>query len=176
MKKRMFDNLRAKWQNQSDQYREWELGLTSASIRLKNALSEKLGVEDLVWENHDDGQTHQYVQFSNLETSKPVGHHPPTEPITDDGELPFGISVTLDRDIKTFPKQGYSIPVVLKYIEKEVHYNLWDSINQTADSQSDWTKDENEMVERIIKLLDLHFSFDPRDGAPQKTGIGFINN
>lgn len=96
----MFDNLRTKWITQSDQFKEWKRGLRTTSIKLKMALSEKLGAKDLVW----------------------------------------------------------------------------DSANHIADSKSAWTKDENEMINRIIKLLDLQFSFDPRDGMPQKTGIGFIKN
>jgi hypothetical protein len=169
----IYKSLSKKCFDQRKKYQEWHMLAHSGISGLKQQMEATLGISGRRWKGPDSPMEREYVEVASLRN--PDNHSPADiidNDITDSGELPFALIVRLEAGERLYPKVGFRLPVAIRIRNGLVEYAPWDA-NKCQASPSSWTSQEA-TVNTLIQSLDMHLEFDPLNGPPQKTGMGFI--
>lgn len=170
-----YESLAEMWKGQRERFDEWRHSLTREAHALRNAVASKLGGPER-WESHDGKEQRRYVEIIDLSVAtKPVGAAFAQDAITDEGELYFGIQVTFDHGVNTYPKTLYHIPAAIRFHSGQAQFSFWDTQSHHAEGSS-WLSDRDAIASQVVERLVRHLSFDPFAGASQRPSIGFVKS
>lgn len=169
-----YTDLAELWKSRRLQYQEWQLCLLHSPKALCSALEAKLAPPAKTWKELDANTTHPYVEivdFYGLDKAerKPLGE----DAITPEGFLIFGISVTFDHGVQSYPKQAIYVPAASKLTQNGVEFALFDT-HTGAPEVGSWTKDAETFCQKLIGCYKEYLSHDPHSGFSKKTKIGFV--
>jgi hypothetical protein len=169
-----YQSLTEKWKKQADQFFDWRKQLAQEAHGLRNDVASVLGGPEK-WTTFHDHEERRYVEIIDLS----VAERPPAgfvfkDAISDKGELIFGISFTFDRASNSYPKSQYYIALAVRFRDSVPEFCQWDSKANQPMAGSSWERDKQKLIERLLAVLERHISFDPFQGIPERSGIGFI--
>jgi hypothetical protein len=169
-----YNDLREQFINKCKRQDEWQNALTSAVYQLGIKISQRLEAP-ATWVEPITNKEHRYVEVISL-GDREVPSSPPKlwEEITKRGELPVGISITLDRNQKTYPKTRVFYAVAVRFSKQTVQYCLWDAERSEPSGKSVWSEDGDSFAEDIISRLKRFVEHDPFDGFDKRISVGFI--
>ena len=164
-----------KLQAQSKKFDEWRPALINEAYVIRSDIVSILGCPE-EWVTHDKAERRKYVDVINLSNSNGgFAGILSYNSITDQGELVFGISFTLDLGPKIHPKWISYIPVAVRYKDYIPEYCQWDTHSEAPRTGSSWQRSKKLFIEEILNALNRYLSMDPFQGIPVKSTIGFIN-
>lgn len=171
-----YSDLRERFINKCMLQEKWQIALTNAVYLLSVSISHKLEAPE-TWAEPLSKKEHRYVEVISLRDREvPTSPLNLREEITERGELPVGISITLDRDLKSYPKTRIFYAIAARFSKQTVQYCLWDLERAEPIAKSSWTSDSDATVDEIIARVKKFVDHDPHDGFDQKTPIGFIHS
>lgn len=169
-----YSELNDLWKLQKEQYTLWLRSLNQQAAKLRNEVLGILQPASEEWTNPDNGHKRSYVELFDIsDKPQPVsGLGFTSESLTDVGELIFGIAITFDHGLQTFPKKTQYMPVSLRFINKEPQFSFFNM--QTRKSESKWEPDVKVFAKTLVDEAAKHLMFDPLDGPPNRSSIGFL--
>lgn len=169
-----YEELNSLWIMQREQYQLWEDRLIRYAKQLRDYFEEKLSLPKKTWVIYDTKEEHRYVElvdFFNKNESKIK--NPSNTSITPEGFLAFGISITFNHGLDTYPKQNIYIPIAIQYNEKRLEHAFFDTESNSV--SEGWIVEKDDFYEKFTKKLHDYLSHDPHDGFDIKTNqIGFL--
>lgn len=167
-----YQALSDKWKAQEKQFEEWRVGLVREAHGLRNDVAAALGAPEK-WLSPRTREERRYVEIIDLSTDdKGPASAFSRDAITDDGELVFGISFTFDQALNSYPKSLRHIAMATRYKNGIPEFCFWDTRENRSGTA--WQRDKAVVVAEMLANLEKHLSFDPFQGIPGKTGMGFI--
>lgn len=161
------------WKKQREQYQLWEVRLTFSTEKLRKEMETALNISVNEWINHETKQKNRYVELVDFYGKEKAERKPPkADSIAPNGELVFGVSVTFDHGLNSYPKANLYIPVAMRFNQSKIEYARFDMENDCA--KQEWTTDGREFCKRLIKQYADYFEHDPHSGFGRKTQIGFV--
>jgi len=172
----IFDDLRKLHQERNKRVTEWRQDMLKAAEELKEKVAVRIGAPS-TWRNLKTGEDHPYVEVISLrKKQRPVNLLDLFEELSDQGELPFGISIALDISENSYPKTLFNLPVAVRFSKGIMQLNLWNTDDQCVRDDASWSADSDEFTESLVTELEKFFEYDPYQGGSESTSIGFIQN
>ena len=168
-----YEELVALWKSQRNQYQEWELKLLRSPEFLRGSVEKVLSPPNAAWKEFKTNVPYRYVEIVDFYgRDKPMRRDPRDEAIRPDGILVFGIGVTFDHGIDSYPKQEIFIPVAARFTLSGPEFTLF---NRDEDApEQNWTKSTEEFSKKLIDRYKDYLSHDPHTGFGNKTRMGFL--
>ena len=169
-----YEELNNLWKNQREQYKLWENELLQHARSLRDHFEEKLNFPHKSWLEHGTNKERLYVELVDFfNKNKPERKRLDSSSITPEGSLVFGVGITFDHGLESYPKEGMFIPIAIRYKDKSLEYSIFDI--EPSGSFGDWTKDKDALYLTATKMIHEYLSHDPYDGFDQpKRAIGFV--
>ena len=173
----IFDDLRDAYGASQETYREYAREALIAAQQLAYGFREFLGAPE-TYLDPDDETRHPYVRLLSfqIQDGLPVPVQPEShadllirEP---DGFWRFAISLTLDRDAETFPKQHLAFFLRLKPHGGVWHVQLLDDGFQDFHIPSGRTEERRPLYEHMVEMVKRLLTAKPWEGV-EKLPIGF---
>jgi hypothetical protein len=162
------------WKRQTDQFLLWQNSLYQQAALLRNEVSGILQPTPEEWTDPKSGNKINYVELYNI-SDKPrrvFDEGFSSESLTDEGELIFGIAITFDQGLDTFPKTIRHIPVAVRFKNKVPQFSF---INmQTKKPESEWDPDINIFADALVTKIASFLKFNPFEGPRSQSSIGFL--
>ena len=166
------DEIISLWKKQRDQYQAWQIALRKTAELLRKTIEELLQPPAETWLDTQKNKNYRYIDLVDIsKKDKPRGIPLSSESITPTGELVFGLGITLDHGVTTYPKSLFHIPVAIRFINKQPEYSLFNTDTWASEK---WEKDLDKFCQTILSEIVQYLSFDPFDGQKKTTSIGFI--
>lgn len=163
------------WKKQQERYQEWEVQLMRTAEKLRCKIEEILQPPQEGWKELDKPIRHRYIDLVDItKDDKPRGKVLSRESFTSEGELVFGLRITLDHGVQTYPKNLFHVPVVIRFVENNPEYSFFDTENWQPDQPERWEKNLDSFCQTIISHVAEYFGYNPFDGPKKKSSIGFI--
>lgn len=168
-----YDDLSGLWKKQEDLYGEWRRKLFASVTALKNGIEENLELKQSFWINPQTKRETPYITIINFYPEREsLGKRLDEESISPKGELIFGIGLTFDHDINSFPKETIYIPVASRFCNNEIQYSYYDFEKEMP--LQEWTSDISAFCQKQIQKLGEYLSHDPHSGFENKITMGFL--
>lgn len=173
----IFDELRAAYRSSQEAYREYARASVAAAQELAHRFRDYLGAPE-TYTDPEDETRRPYVRllaFQIAETG-PVAAVPESHADLlardDDGFWRFAISLTIDRDGDTFPKQQLAFFLRLKLHGGTLHVQLLDDGFQDFHIAEAGKGDERALFDQMVEMVKRLLSAKPWEGV-EKLPIGF---
>lgn len=169
-----YQELSDLWKAQRKQLDDWRVALAREAHGLRNDVATALGGPDK-WVSHNTREERRYVEVIELsnEEKRPAGAFS-GDAITDDGELVFGMSFTFDHAPNSYPKSLYYIAMAVRYRAAVPEFCQWDTRENSPTSGTVWKREKAVVVTELLANFERNFSFDPFQGIPGRSRIGFV--
>jgi hypothetical protein len=173
----IFDDLRIAYRASQEAYREYSRNSFDAAQQLAHGFREYIGAPETYTDPEDE--THRpYVRLLSFQLPEgvPVAVRPEShadiltrEP---DGFWRFALSLTLDRDPESFPKQQLAFFLRLKLHGSLWHVQLLDNGVQDFRISTPRASNANPLYDHMIEMVNRLLSTKPWEGV-EKLPIGF---
>lgn len=173
----IFDDLRLAYSASQETYREYAREAFLAAQQLAHGFREHLGAPE-TYLDPDDETRHPYVRLLafHIQDGMPAAVQPEShaellirEP---DGFWRFAISLTLDRDAETFPKQHLVFFMRLKPHAGIWHVHLLDDGFQEFHIPSGRPEERLPLFDQMVEMVKRLLAAKPWEGI-EKLPIGF---
>ena len=174
----IFDDLRGAYTSSQDAYRDYARASLAAAHDIAHRFREYLGAPE-TYTDPDDETRRPYVRllaFQIQEDGSPAAVQPESQGdllVHDpDGFWRFAISLTIDRDVETFPKQQLAFFLRLKLHGGVRHIQLLDDGFQDFRVVEAGGTDEHAFFRQMVEMVKRLLSAKPWEGV-EKLPIGF---
>ena len=162
------------WKKQREKYKNWQIGLMQNAEKLRIKMEEYLQPPAEKWKEDDKPITHNYIALVDLsKEDRPISGNISRESITNEGELLFGLGITFDHGVNTYPKQLLHIPVAIRFFENNPEYSFFDTETGGIEKPIHWEKNIDQFCETMVSRIVAYLNFDPFNGPKGKSSIGF---
>lgn len=162
------------WKNQTNQFQLWQNSLDQQAAILRDEVSGILKPIPEEWTDPKNGHKLHYIELYDIsDKPRPVFDEGfSSQSLTDEGELIFGIAITFDHGLDTFPKTIRHMPVAVRFKNKVPQFSF---INmQTKNPESEWDPDINNFAEALVNKIANYLKYDPFEGPRTRSSIGFL--
>jgi len=167
-------DLNKLWTNYREDHRKWQTELGQQAALLAKTVSERLEPTNTEWTEPSKGIKHRYITDLDLsDKPSPIAFGTEYKSINDNGELVFAISVTLERAPESFPKAPLTVPVAARFREGKAEFAFYDRNSKAVGQPPNWETDIGTFADALIERIVKYLSFDPFQGPPKKSSIGF---
>jgi hypothetical protein len=173
----IFEELRVAYRASQETYREYARDSLVAAQQLAHGFREYIGAPE-TYTDPDDETKRPYVRLLSFQIQEglPVAAQPEahSDILTreDDGFWRFAISLSIDRDADTFPKQQLAFFLRLKLHGGIRHVQLLDDGFQDFRVPGTGETDEHALFDHMVGMVNRVLSAKPWEGV-EKLPIGF---
>ena len=173
----IFEEIQAAYRASQDTYRDYARASLAAAQDLAHRFREYLGAPE-TYTDPEDETRRPYVRLLafQLQDGTPVAAQPESQADIlareDDGFWRFAISLTVDRDSESFPKQQLAFFLRLKLQGGVRHVQLLDEGFQDFQIAETGGPDERALFDHMVEMLKRLMRAKPWEGV-EKLPIGF---
>ena len=173
----IFDEIQAAYRASQETYREYARASLSAAQDLAHRFREYLGAPE-TYTDPEDETRRPYVRLLAFQIQDGTPVAAPAESQADilaredDGFWRFAISLTIDRDSDTFPKQQLAFFLRLKLHDGIRHVQLLDDGYQDFQIAETGGPDERALFDHMAEMVKRLLRAKPWEGV-EKLPIGF---
>ena len=173
----IFEQLQIAYRASQEAYREYARASLLAAHELAHQFREYIGAPE-TYTDPEDETRRPYVRLLSFQMPEgmPVAAQPDSQAdlLTreDDGFWRFAMSLTLDRDIESFPKQQLAFFLRLKIHAGTWHVQLLDNGYQEFIIAAAPQSDKHALFDHMVEMVNRLLSAKPWEGV-EKLPIGF---
>lgn len=168
-----YEHLARMWGEQRDKFQEWEFNLLRGPHLVRNRLEEILDLPQSTWTESENGSVHKYVELVDFYQKETVERRPPRgDSITEDGVLVFGVGITFDRGLNSFPKQNIYTPVAMRLVASGPEVCLFDRDSDRPSNE--WTQSIDDFCNLLLTRYEESFKHDPYTDFNGQRRMGFF--
>ena len=168
-----YEDLNRLWQEQRRKDQEWHHNLVRTSVSLRDSVFALLAPPHETWQEFNSKMPQRYVEvvhFYGLD--KPKRGHIGELSAATGGILIFGIGITFDNGLDSYPKNDIYVPVASKFITGSPLYSFFDRDKDAPDG--DWTMGADSFAGKVLKRYKDYLSHDPNQGFETRAKFGFV--
>lgn len=171
-----YAELQLLWKKQRETGQEWQFGLVRSANQLREEVEKQLGLQNPTYKvSPGKSSTRRYVDLRDMANPSAINVMDLSHrSITENGELPFGIVVTMEHGPDSYPKQSFYIPVAVRFKNHQPELTFWNTETNSPDPRVSWETSITKFSLAVIDTLRTGLSHDPFTGALAKPSIGFV--
>jgi len=168
-----YEDLAKLWKDQKRLDQEWELKLLRAPMSLRDSVNALLAPPEESWTELETKVPQRYVEVVDFYgREKPDRRSLQNQSIRPDGVLVFGIGITFDNGLNSYPKNDIYIPLAVKVTRDGPEFAFFKKDMDAPDQP--WSRNVEEFSKKIIGRYKKYLSHDPHTGFGNKSRMGFL--
>ncbi len=166
--------LRDIWKKQRANLNNWRISLFREAFKLRDLVASKAELTNKTFREFDTNEDQKYVEAIEVDSKDRKVLTLGSDFINEDAIGRFRISIAMDEDENTYPKNYYHIVVACKYRKKKIEFCYWDIAKNMPQDNSNWESDIDKFADHLLKVLIDYFKFDIFEGLDRPQSIGFV--